>query len=929
MAQSNSAQHKRYLVGIDLGTTHTALAAFDSEQAEGGIEIFPIDQLIAAGEVANQSLLPSVRYHPALNELESTDCNLPWQRIAFGDPVDDTVIGQFGRVLGAKSHGRLVTSAKSWLSNETVDRTADILPWGSAEDVAKVSPVTATASYLNHLRCAWNIRHPDAALENQDVYLAIPASFDEAARQYTLQAAQIAGLHQVHLIEEPLAACYHWTYDNKTKLAESLNDVNVLLVCDVGGGTTDFTLIQVQFDPDQKQQQPTLTRIGVGDHLMLGGDNIDLALARIAEHRLSPKSPLKSADLHQLIEQCRLAKERLLRSDGPEQATITLLGSGSRLIGGSKSTELSKKEVIEIVLDGFFPAATIQPLPPQQRAGVVEFGLPYASDPAITRHIADFLDKHQHSLRKALNSDQKNLVPDAILLNGGLFKSEMIVQTLMDVVNGWSSQPAQLLQNPAPELAVAYGAVAYGLARRGQHIKIGGGSARSFFVMVEDRDQRQQAVCILPKGTEEGHSLALKNRAFALQVGQPVRFHLLSTTDDTEFEAGQLIDLQEQDFHSLPPLATSLDSQGRKQVTVHLSAELSELGVLELSCVDANDQQQRWLLNFELRSSSKMQNELTGSTHPRLNDALDLIKAVFGKKSQSVDPKAVKKLRANLESVLGDRKHWDIDLLRALHAELLACIKNRRRSVHHERIWISLSGFCLRPGYGYPLDDWRCEQMWAIYQHGLQYVNETQLWNEWWTMWRRIAGGLEQQQQNKLFHDVSKYIDPASARQGKTAATGQKRGFDEMLRMVASLEHLAAEDKVKLGGWLLKRLKKQSESVLTWWALSRIGARIPLYGSAHTVVPVETVEQWLQLIIDLNWSKNCPFAFAAVHLARKSGDRSRDISESTRQNVINRLQSIKAPQHWIDMVEQVVELNEAEQSAIRGDSLPVGLTLIS
>ncbi|MCH9698412.1 MAG: hsp70 family protein, partial [Gammaproteobacteria bacterium] len=902
MAKTASDSKPRYLVGVDLGTTHTAVAWLDTQQLDKGIQLFGIDQLIAAGKVAEQSLLPSVRYHPAQDELAQDDCVLPWQQVSFGDSVENSIIGQFARFLGEKSHGRLVTSAKSWLSNDVVDRTADILPWGAADDVPKISPILASASYLNHVRCAWNLKFQDAPIEHQDVYLAIPASFDEAARQYTLQAAQIAGFSRVSLLEEPLAACYHWTYQNKDQLANVLANVRLLLVCDVGGGTTDFTLIQVQSEQAQENSQPRLARIGVGDHLMLGGDNIDLALARMAEQRLSPDQPLRTAQLHQIVEQCRVAKERLLSKDGPDNCTITLLGSGSQLIARAKSTEITKDEVKSLVLGGFFPHANFQELPRRQRSGVVEFGLPYANDPAITHHIADFLIKHQHSMRKALGADQPDLVPDAVLLNGGVFKSEVVVESLLGAMRNWSNEDVVHLHNRYPELAVAYGAVAYGLARRGQHIKIGGGSARSFFVLVENKGQHKQAVCVLPKGTEEGSPQALTDRTFALQLGQPVRFHLLSTTDDTDYKPGQLVDVSDHGFHNLPPLATSLGENISGEVTVSLSAELSELGVLALSCIDEKDNDRRWNLNFELRGNTKVQNVSDAEVHPRLSEAIALIEAVFGRKSQKIVPKAVKQLRAGLESILGKRNEWDTDLLRSLHAELLAGVKNRRRSVHHERVWLSLSGFCLRPGLGYPLDDWRCEQMWAIHQHGLQYVNETQLWTEWWTMWRRISGGLNQDQQLKLYRDVAKYIDPASARQGKTAAIGQKRGYDEMVRLVACLEHLPAVEKVKIGNWLLKRLKKPSEPMLSWWALSRIGARIPLYGSTHNVVPVETVEQWLKQLLGLSWTKESPIAFAAALMARKSGDRVRDISFQTGKSVVDQLQKIKAPQKWIEMV---------------------------
>jgi uncharacterized protein YjeT (DUF2065 family) len=408
-----------------------------------------------------------------------------------------------------------------------------------------------------------------------------------------------------------------------------------------------------------------------------------------------------------------------------------------------------------------------------------------------------------------------------------------------------------------------------------------------------------------------------------------VRFHLVSTTDDHDYKAGQLVDVSGDDFHSLPPLAASLGQKEKGQVTVTLSAELNELGVLELSCIDESNQDRRWNLSFELRGDAVAQVIAEGESHAHLPEATALIQAIFGNKSKQILPKAVKQLRTDLEAVLGKRSEWDTALLRVLHGELLAGAKNRRRSVHHERVWLSLAGFCLRPGFGYPLDDWRCEQMWALYQQGLQYINESQHWTEWWTMWRRIAGGLNQDQHLKLYQNVAKYIDPASARQDNTAVVGQKRGYDEMVRMVAVLEHLPVAEKVKVGNWLLKRLNKPSESVQSWWALGRIGSRVPFYGSAHTVVPVDIVEKWLQRVIEVAWKKDTPIAFAAALMARKSGDRARDIAPQLSQAVVGRLQQIKAPQAWVNMVEQVIELDESDQRMLCGESLPVGLKLLS
>ena len=489
-----------YVVGIDLGTTHTVVAYSDAQKTPQEIQLLAIEQLIAPGQVAARPLLPSVRYHPAPGELSAADIAFPSYRTDALSSDEAPVIGEAARLLGAKSKGRFVTSAKSWLSHPSVDHSAEILPWGSSDEISKVSPIDASASYLAHIRTVWGHKFPDAPLEQQDIVITVPASFDEAARSLTLEAARVAGLAQVRLLEEPQAVCYDWLRRNTDTLKQALANVHLLLVCDVGGGTTDLTLIKVE----QGEHEPKLTRIGVGDHLMLGGDNIDLALAHLAESRLSEgEKRLSAADLSQLIEQCRLAKECLLAGDAPEQTTVTLLGGGSKLIGSSRSVVFTREEVRTLTLDGFFPLSTVDELPDRKRSGVVEFGLPYASEPAISKHIAAFLKLHAAASNDALKGEGR--VPDALLLNGGVFRSQPITQRLVTLLNSWSTKPPVLLENKHPELAVAFGAVSYARARRDKKLKLGGGAARSYFLLVDtDHSTEQQGICILPRGSEEG-----------------------------------------------------------------------------------------------------------------------------------------------------------------------------------------------------------------------------------------------------------------------------------------------------------------------------------------------------------------------------------------------------------------------------------------
>ncbi|WP_036252110.1 Hsp70 family protein [Methylobacter sp. BBA5.1] len=913
-------QSASYSVGIDLGTTHTVVAYARADKPNPEIEIFQVEQLVAPGQVAARPLLPSVRYHPAAGELSEAD-------VVFSPAGETAVIGEAARLLGAKTKGRFVTSAKSWLSHPSVDHGAEILPWGSGDDVDKVSPIDASASYLAHIRTVWSHRFPDAPLEKQDIVITVPASFDEAARSLTLEAARIAGFSNVRLLEEPQAVCYDWLRRHTGSIGQALADVHLLLVCDVGGGTTDLTLIKVE----QGEQEPKLTRIGVGEHLMLGGDNIDLALAHLAESRLvSDGKRLSPADLSQLIEQCRLAKERLLAEDAPEQVNVTLLGGGSRLIGSTRSVSLSRDEVRAIALDGFFPLSGLDELPDRKRSGVVEFGLPYAAEPAVSKHIAAFLKLHREACREALQGE--GVVPDALLLNGGVFRSRPITQRTIELINSWADKPPVLLENKHPELSVALGAVSYAIARREKKLKIGGGAARSYFLLVDTGKAVQQGVCILPRGSEEGDEVILKDRQFALRLGQPVRFHLASMTGDTPFKPGDLTDITDQ-FHSLPPLAVAFEhgeEQGNREVIVQLAVTQTEIGTLKIQCVSVADSTQRWDVEFQIRKKGLAGLQTDAALPAQFNAAVEKIQTVFGSKSKQVDPKAVKNLRADLEKLLGSsRNEWETPLLRAMFAALLEGLKYRRRSENHERVWLSLTGFCLRPGFGYPLDDWRVEQLWKTYPQGIQFVNETQNWSEWWTLWRRIAGGLSGEAQEQIFSDIAKYIDPAAARQPGVAKQLKTRSYDDIVRLSAVLERLPVDKKTQLGEWLLKRLQKASESSQTWWAVGRIGARMPFHGSSHNVIPADTVCQWLKQLMAEDWRKIPQAGFAATLIARMSGDRARDIDEALRRQIVEKLKVSKAPSSWVDIVEQIRELDEKEEKQIFGEALPPGLKLIS
>ncbi|KJY84851.1 molecular chaperone DnaK [Vibrio galatheae] len=930
----------RFLVGIDLGTTNTVVAFCEitDDLQNSAVSLFEIDQLIGPGEVVRKPLLPSFRYHPAQGQVSPADLTLPWDNQPVAGDIHSVIVGEWARELGAKVEGRQVSSAKSWLSHQAVDRRSDILPWAGATDVDKVSPVIASASYLNHIRQAWNYRHPSNKLEDQDVVVTVPASFDETARKLTLEAALLAGLSKIVLLEEPQAVCYDWYARHQQSAAEELKDLPLILVCDVGGGTTDLSLIEAKFDQDEL----SLDRIGVGEHLMLGGDNLDLALAHLAEQRFNQSKKLTAASLTKLIQQTRKAKESLLSSDAAQEVKITMLGSGSKLLGGTKSIALSKQEVHQIALDGFFPLSDFSQTPDKRRSAVVEFGLPYVADPAVSKHIAEFLHQHQHVSYAALKQQDttKPAIPVGLLLNGGVFNSDLVTERVTQLLGNWRGSDITVLDNPHPDWSVALGAVAFSKARRGAQLKIGGGAARSYFLHLQEKNKIGKALCLLAKGTEEGHEIRLSGRRFSLTLGEPVRFNLLTTTHDTlsnhtAIQNGVMVDIDPDLFAPLPPYISTLQGEGvelqanqKERVEVQLACQLTEVGTLKMECVNLDDDSKRWELEFEVRNQQADEQDRQ-TFHPRLPECKELISRIYSGNKKSAESKEIKTLAKELERKLGKRDDWDFTTLRQLFDAFAVGRKRRRRSEAHEKNWLRLAGFALRPGFGDATDSWRIEQIWSLYPQGIQFKNH-QGWTDWWVFWRRIAGGLNQDQQETILADIAKYLHPGAMKNPQSAKAAQELGYESMVRLAASLEHLEVEDKVLLASWFLsKAINHNQFEQAHWWALGRLASRTPLYGSQHNVIPREQAQQWLPKLLDQNWQKEPMIAFAAVMICRKTGDRLFDIGDDYREQVLTKLKQSKVPESWVNLVEEVVELSESESKRVFGDALPSGLTLVN
>jgi molecular chaperone DnaK (HSP70) len=939
----------RFVVGVDLGTTNTVVAFADTQAnaapatgaddpaARPQIAIFPVPQLVAAGEVATRPQLPSFRYHPASDELAGADLAL-----GFPEPLPELprgVTGVLAQALGSRVPGRLIASAKSWLCHPGVDRQAPILPWGAPDDVAKVSPVDASASYLAHLRAAWDASHPADPLAAQELVLTVPASFDEAARMLTLEAARRAGLPRVRLLEEPQAAFYDWLDRHRGAALESaLAAVRLVLVIDAGGGTTDLTLIRAELAPSG----PKLTRIAVGEHLLLGGDNMDHALARMCEPALSGagQARLPAARFAQLLQQCREAKQTLLSPGAPEQVAVTLLGAGSKVVAGRVSTVLQREQVERALVDGFFPKVALDERPETRRSGLVEFGLPFVADPVVTRHVAAFLARHRVEAAEALaiapadaEREPSRALPDAVLFNGGVFRSGAIEARMLDALAALRGVPLAQLHNPDPELAVARGAVAYGLARRGIGLKIGGGSPRSYYLRVRAEEREHDAVCVLPRGAEEGEEHAHTEGTFALQVGRPVRFALLASTVERAHRVGTLVRV-DASYEPLPDLVAVIEgAAGGDELTVELHAQLTEVGTLEMSLVSTQDAARRYRLEFQLRGEPRGDGvsapARVSQLHPRLREATELLALFFGKAQKALEGRKINTLRSDLEKILGERERWDTPLLRELFGALLAGSKRRRRSADHERLWLQLAGYCLRPGFGYPVDAWRVDQVWPLYEEGVQFAPEAAVWAQFWILWRRIAGGLDEAQQVRVLDDLAFHLDPNPKRRSTRPKGPRALGLEEMVRLAGSLERVPAARKVELGGTLLARVAaRELSQAAAYWSLGRIGARAPWYGSAHTVVPPEVAGEWLERLLALDLAATEQAGFAVAQLARFTHDRARDLAPGLRERAAQALGRLRGGEAWVRLVREGGELGASEATQVFGESLPPGLRLL-
>ncbi len=588
----------KYIVGIDLGTSNSVLAytaAETDDQATPEIHMLEIPQVIGPGSVAARPMLPSFIFLPGEKEMSPDALSLPWKKDV------NQVVGEYARERGAELPQRLISSAKSWLCHPAVDRNQPILPWEAAPEVAKLSTVEASAAILDHIRRAWNFamarEDESLALERQDIFLTVPASFDAVARELTVKAAEMARLPDITLLEEPQAAFYAWIGASRDGWRDEIAAGDLVLVCDLGGGTSDFSLIRVS----ESSGELELERIAVGNHLLLGGDNMDLALAyTVANHFSEKGTRLDSWQMRALWHRCRAAKEKLLELSDNDTVAISILGRGSSLIGGTLRTDLHRTDVEQVIVDGFFPFCDADSRPAAgQRTGIQETGLPYESDPAVTQHLAQFLSRRE---------ERPSELPTAVLFNGGVMKAPLLRKRIVDVLSSWQhgAEP-KVLEASNLDLAVARGAAYFGLARRGRGIRIRGGLNKSYYIgvaaampAVPGMPAPIKALCVAPFGMEEGSDAEMTEREFNLVVGEPAKFDFLGSATRTNDTPGTIIEDWEGDIEPITTIETTLDGTYGNVIPVSIQIKVTEIGTLELWCVSRQDDK-RWKLEFNVR----------------------------------------------------------------------------------------------------------------------------------------------------------------------------------------------------------------------------------------------------------------------------------------------------------------------------------------
>ena len=918
-----------FSIGIDLGTTNSALSFTRVDDDYATSQLFEISQWQTATSQAAQKTLPSFLFLPT-------------------DPDPQWMVGQYARRQATDLPGRVAQSAKSWLCLHSVDRSAPFLPWASEEldETQKVSPIDASAMILGAFREAWDQAHAELGsqgrFDNQQVTITVPASFDSAAQSLTLEAARRAGFPEtVQLLEEPQAVFYRWLerYPSQDELRKHLPEIDArdhhVLIVDIGGGTSDFSVFKIGAGRDG--EAPEIDRVAVSDHILLGGDNVDLALAHLAEHRLTEEDEnldLSSSQRHFLVARCRDLKERVLAAgeeSDEEEFSISIPSRGASLMGGTLTTKINRAEMDAMLLDGFFPQCAPDIEPERTEGALKEWGLPYATDSAITHHLADFL-------REAPQVD-------AIIYNGGTLYPKPLRDRLTDSITSWQGGTAPaVLNNPEPDLAVARGAARYGWLTHRKATRIGAGAASTLYLEVQggQHDGPPPLICVLPRGTEPEQEVNSQPSGLQLRVGQPVRFRAHYSTKRKKDQAGELVTLETGKFHPLPPLETiaTLPKGTEKPesglIPIHLNARLNALGLLQVACVsDDPEIDQTWPLHFNLRQrqGDRLEaattdddgevHDLTPTGDPGvdpedLQAAEDVLLKTFDaeRSPKNVSPS---KLLKELEKVLGQKKHeWNWVLIRTLWPALEEGQATRSKSVEHEEAWLTLAGYLLRPGYGADFDAQRIEALWQIDKGGLVHPGK-RIKLQHHLMWRRLAGGLDRARQTALLE------------QALPTLRQTKKPSAELVRMAGALERVGQSMKKELIEMFLERAVELAGSGgysdPYFVALGQLLNRALVYAGPEAVVPPDLVEETYAATKNLDWKSLPELQNLFLLGARVLDNPHLDVGESLRKKIAAKLIKSGIAPIRAARLKNFEPVQQADAISLFGESLPPGLVL--
>jgi DNA-K related protein/Hsp70 protein len=917
----------RYVIGIDLGTTNSCVSYIDMESSRMSIQPFRISQHISLGIVNALPTLPSFCYLAAPFEWQAGSLNLPWKN------ETEFFVGNFAKIQGAKVPTRLVESAKSWLCHSAAHRRDKILPLEAAEADRKISPVEATARYLSHMKEAWNasIAKGDAYLEfeQQEIVLTVPASFDEIARKLTAEAAQMAGIRTLTLLEEPQAAFYSWISYHESEWKKQFQAGDLILVCDVGGGTTDFSLILVI----EKNNQLEFQRMAIGEHLLLGGDNMDLSLAQFLEQKIIEKYHIELNSLQwlQLKSQARLAKENLLGVDGKNVFKVILHGTGASVVKDSLSLEVEKEEIQNFLLEGFFGNYSWEDANTLNKTHAIRtMGLPYEAEPSITKHLAAFLK---------INCVDNP--PKFILFNGGTMTPKLFQDSIITSLNHWfPSAQMTTLSSHSLDLAVARGAAYYGKARRGFGVRIAGGAARGYYLEVLTNTSQENnpiALTLLSRGSEEGDTYEPKETFWAIP-NTPVKFNLYSSHVRLNDKNGDLIFINPQELQPLPPIETVLrfgkHSSGdllQEKIPVHIVIKMTAIGTLELWLKSQNSNH-LWTLEFQLRTVAGQDNSLGFLNKARKDETFDSSHLKEAEEQLTIlfsGQNAIKpgRIMEKFEEVLGfPRQEWPSSILRGLWTPLLKQASNRKISAEHEARWWNLAGFFLRPGFGYPLDDFRAKDLWKIILSDSKTIKSQELQIQLWICIRRIAAGLVKGQQIQIANEIIPSLINKKSNKIEVKSKSDIYQYSEKIRVLASLELLDLPIKIKLGEAILERMRLGEAIIADFWALGRIGARELVYGSLHNIIPKNVCIKWIEVLLEAKKYDLEKLVFTIGQLARKSAHREINVPQAIIEKILEKFSNDVNLSRLKNLLSGE-NLSQNEKDQVFGDHLPSGLSL--